>query len=819
VLGVFLFAWVVFPLAMIVLCLGAGLALRRVSGASALPLVLVLPAGLAVLVVLCGLLCYFKGTAQLAGPACAVVGVGGLLVGRAALGEIRARGLGGVDRWALVAGLGAWAVFAAPIVLSGKPGFTGYAHIVDISYELDLSAHFAHAGRATDPTVASSAYQTVLNKYLASGYPGGGPWTLGALSNLTPIDLSWLYQPFLAFVAAMSSLSMYRLLAGVVPSRGVRALGAFIASQANVLAAYGMTGGIKELCTSSFLLLSAALFAEAFPRMRPGRGVVAIPVALAATLASLSLTTLPWLGVLAVGVALTAIAFGRARLAAFVAGLQMAASFVVLSLPTLAAGLKLLPVVSGSGPVDLGNLSQAMPAIASAGVWISGDYRFPQYAHRGLSEAIAVLVLVLAAIGLVHAIRRRAWSVAWLGAAGAIALYYVAHRYGPWIQFKADCISSPIALLLAFAGVGQLMRVGRRLRSARPRLGRVSLVALPALPAAVVVFGVLAGSALLYHNTTLAPYERLHNLEAIGGRFAGQGPTLTPDFEEYAEYYLRDDDQTSMVNGPTLGVRVGVNREAEPGGIFEYDLDEFSLSWLEGFHTIVMRRDPLSSRPPSNYRLVYLSRWYEVWQRSSPASGVRVHLVAPSGTHRAAFCAGVRTAARGAGAAAQIAYTTPPSGYRQLDSSDMKLTRSFLPEGGPIHAVGRGRATGEAVITRAGAYELFLGGSIGRPVDVRIDGRRVGGVAYQISYPDQWVLIGLQRLTAGRHRVELTRGGFSFHAGNGNGEDGLNRTIGPLDIVPAGGDIATVHYASSNAFQQVCRSSQPLRWVEVVRAS
>ena len=40
----------------------------------------------------------------------------------------------------------------------------------------------------------------MLNKYLASGYPGGGQWTLGALSNLTPVDLSWLYQPFLAFL-------------------------------------------------------------------------------------------------------------------------------------------------------------------------------------------------------------------------------------------------------------------------------------------------------------------------------------------------------------------------------------------------------------------------------------------------------------------------------------------------------------------------------------------------------------------------------------------------------------------------------------------
>ena len=805
-LGVFLFAWIVFPLLAALLCLGAGLGLRRVTGPASVPLLLILPAGLAVLVVLCGLLCYYAGTAPLAAPACAVVGLVGLYAGRRTLADLKIRGNGAIDRWALLAAFGAWAVIAAPIVLSGKPGFTGYAHIVDTSYELDLAVHLAHSGRSI-PAAETSAYQVVLHKYLGTGYPGGGPWTLGALSNLTPIDLSWLYQPFLAFVAAMSALSLYSLLGRLVVPRGIRALGAFVAAQANVLTGYALTGGIKELCTSCFLLLTGALLAHVAPRLRPGRGLVAVPVALAATLASLSLVTLPWLAILAVGVCLTVVAFGHGRLSALLGSAQMALLFVLFSLPTFAASLKLLPAVGGSGPVELGNLSAPLPGISAAGIWISGDYRYPQDAHRTLSEVLAVVVMALAAVGLVHAIRRRAWSVVWLGIAGAVSLYYVAHRYGPWIQFKADCVTAPISLLLAFAGIGALMRIGPR----RLPLG--------ALPAAVVALGVLAGSALLYHNITLAPYERLHNLEEIGKRYAGQGPTLTPDFEEYAEYYLRDDDQTSMVNGPTLGLRPEVNRAAEPGGIYAYDLDEFSLGWLESFRTIVMRRDPLASRPPSNYRLVYLSRYYEVWQQTGPVTSVRAHVVAPAGVRTASFCGGVEAASRAAGAGAQIAYTTPPLGYVQLDSSDMSLSRAFLPSGGPILATGAGRATSEQPIANAGLYELFLGGSFGRPVDVRIDGRLAGRAAYQISYPDQWLLLGTYRLSAGVHRFELTRGGFSLHAGNGNGVDGFNRTVGPLDVVPVGRDIATVHYASPSAFAEVCRSAEPLRWVEVVRAS
>ena len=646
----------------------------------------------------------------------------------------------------------------------------------------------------------------MLVKYLDSGYPGGGQWTLGALSNLMPVDLSWLYQPFLAFLSAMSALSLYSLLGCLIEARAMRALGAFVAAQPNILIAYALAGGIKELSTSCFLLLLGALFAQALPRLAPGRAVLAIPIALSATLASLSLTTLPWVGVFSVGVCLTALAFGRERVRVALGCAQIAVLAFALSLPTLAASLKLLPVVKGSGPLELGNLTAPIPAIASAGVWISGDYRFPQYAHRGLGDVVTIVVLLLVVCGLIFAVRRRAWSVAWLGVAGAVALYYVAHRYGPWIQFKAVCLTAPISLLLAFAGIGALMRIGRH-----------AIVGV--LPALVIAAGVLGGNALAYHDVTLAPYGRLHDLEYIGERFAHQGPTLTPDFEEDAEYYLRDDDQTSMVNGPTLGLRPGVNRAAEPGGIFAYDMNEFAIGWLEPFRTIVMRRNPLASRPPSNYRLVYLSRYYEVWQREQPASTVYAHVpVADTAADRhPAVCAEVLASARGAGPSARIAYMPAPHGYVQLDSSNTILSGAFEASGGPIIAGGAGRATREQVIPAAGRYDFFLAGSFGRPVNVSVDGHLVGTAAYQASYPAEWLLIGSRQLSAGVHGVSITRGGVSLHPGNGDGVDLFNRSIGPLVITPARPSMPVLRYSSVLEFQRVCRSSQPLRWVEVVR--
>jgi hypothetical protein len=807
VIGVFLLAWAVFPALALVLAGGAGLALRRLAGASAVPALLVLPAGAAVLVVLCGLFCYYASLAPLAGPACVLVALAGLTLERRALSRLLARRLRGLDLWALAAALGAFSVLAAPVVLSGKPGFTGYAHIVDTSYQFDLAAHFAHSGRSI-PTVANSAYQTVLIKYLGTGYPGGGQWTLGALSNLMPVDLSWLYQPFLAFLAAMSALSLYALLGRVLDPRPLRALGAFVAAQANALLGYAYAGGIKELTMSCFLLALAALMAQVLERPRPGRSMLAIPFALAATFASLSLTTVPWLGVLGAGTALSVLVFARGRLAAGMATVQIAALAAVLSLPTLAVSFKLLPLATGTGLVELGNLSQPVPTIVAAGVWIGGDYRYPQFAHHVPSEVMAIVVLALGACGLVYALRRRAWSVAWLGLAGVIAVLYVEHRYGPWIQFKADCVTSPIALLMAFAGTGALMRLSRR-----------TLVG--ALPALVVAAAVLTGSALIYHDTTLAPYSRLHDLEYIGQRFAGQGPTLTPNFEEYAEYYLRDDDQDSMVNGPRLELRPGVDREAEPGGTWSYDLDEYTLNFVESFRTIVMRRDPLASRPPSNYRLVYQSGYYQVWQRDQLAARVAAlePLVDPVHGQYAAVCARLAAAARRVGRDARLAYMPAPSGYLQLDNSDLRLSGGLAPSGGVILATGPGRAVRRQRVPLAGRYDLFIEGSYGRPVDVYIDGRHVASAAYQVSYPAAWIQIGSKWLSAGLHEIELRRGGVSLHAGNGDGVDPFNRTIGPLVLMPAQASVPALRRAPVSQLRSLCRAPAPPRWIEVERSA
>ena len=170
-----------------------------------------------------------------------------------------------------------------------------------------------------------------------------------------------------------------------------------------------------------------------------------------------------------------------------------------------------------------------------------------------MTHRLDVFVIVFAVLGILFALGRRRWVLAFLGIGAPIALaYYVAHS-SAWLQFKSFTITGVFALTLAFAGVAALHENRRR---------GISLLGW--LAAAVIAGGVLYGNAIVYHDTTLAPAARYHDLAAIGKRYAGQGPALFPGFDEYAEYFLREEQATSTVEPAhgELGLAPGVT---EPG--------------------------------------------------------------------------------------------------------------------------------------------------------------------------------------------------------------------------------------------------------------
>ena len=155
----------------------------------------------------------------------------------------------------------------------------------------------------------------------------------------------------------------------------------------------------------------------------------------------------------------------------------------------------------------------------------------------------------------------------------------------------------------------------------------------------------LASDALQYHSSDLAPTARYEELASIDSRFAGRGPTLFTDFDEYSMYELRDLD----VGGPdfvyppaALAAAAGRVRRSE------CELDRVSPSALLAYPLIVTRRDPLASRPPAAYRLLWQGSYYQVWGRRAGAPAALAH-VALAGSP-AAQCARIGRLAPRAGA-------------------------------------------------------------------------------------------------------------------------------------------------------------------------
>jgi len=87
---------------------------------------------------------------------------------------------------------------------------------------------------------------------------------------------------------------------------------------------------------------------------------------------------------------------------------------------------------------------------------------------------------------------------------------------------------------------------------------------------------------------------------------------------------------------------------------------------------------------------------------------------------------------------------------------------------GVVGALGAGTLHGE-LAAPAGRYRVWVRGSFGRGVDVRLDDRSVGR-AEDVQTREQMALAGETELGGGSHQVALVRSGPGLSPGNGRDE-------------------------------------------------
>src|SRR2546423_3925976 len=280
-------AWLLFPLVLLAVCGGCGLLVERLGGLR-LPGALVPSVGLATVIVLATALTYKSATAGLAPPVVVLVALVGYVAG---WGRLRASS---PNRWAIGVAAGLFAIYAAPVVLTGQATFLGYFFLNDTSVHFAIVDQLSSHGRDLSG-VPVSALRAIVEEYLANGYPVGAHAGLAAVRPLVGQDVAWVYQPYLAVMLSFAGLALHAVLGRVGESHRLRALAAFVAGQAGLVYAYYMQGSIKELAGLWVVVVAVPLV---FATLAPGRGVrrvIPIGVVAAAGLEVLNAAIAPWL--------------------------------------------------------------------------------------------------------------------------------------------------------------------------------------------------------------------------------------------------------------------------------------------------------------------------------------------------------------------------------------------------------------------------------------------------------------------------------------------------------------------------------------------
>ncbi len=810
-IGSFLSAWVLFPLVLLAASVGCGLLVRRIAGGTPSRL-LVAPTGFALVVVICAFACSYEKSAPAAGVIVSVVAIVGFAL------EARTKHLHlprprfGPWVWPVVAALVAFTAVGGPVFLTGSVSWTGYTRIVDLAFQFDFAQHLAEAGRAS-PAKGDSSYNIVVAKLIGIGYPGGAQATLGAMAMLIRTNIAWCYQAFLAFATAMGALAIFSILGRVTRNGFMRCIGAAVAIQPTVLYAYGLAAGIKELTTSALLMVVVALLVERLPGDGPRRSVVPAAVAISATFATFSLGIAPWLGLLLVGALVVSLARSPGSRRLVLEGWAvLTVVTIAISLPTIITAAKLASVAGAAvgGVVDLGlgNLAAPVSKWASAGVWLTGDYRFP-LTHTTPSHVLDLIVIALAIVGVLAAVLRRRWMIVVVGVMTPIALYYFVEHSTAWIQFKAFTVTGVFAVLLAFAGAAALQASSSRWWSA---LGWVA--------ALVVTGGVLYGNALVFHDTTLAPGARYHDLASIAKRYAGQGPALDPYFDEYAEFFLRSEKATSIVDPAnfTFQVRPGV----APGGMsFGWDLNQLVPGYLESFPLIIQPSSPTTSRAPSNYDLIEQTRYFDIWRQTRSSNTIIEHAPLSNLPHERTpqMCHHLAVIARRGGPNAKVAYTK--TSVAAVANPATGTHPSYWKALGPssLAAYGAGTVRMTVDIPSTGRYSIWLQGSVGRPLTLYIDGKRWASIGYEERYPNLFLPVTTGTLRAGKHTLRLVRGGGSLHPGSGDAtvETG-GRTIGAVVFAHDPSTANRVYVAPASQAERICNAPVGYSWLELLNA-
>jgi hypothetical protein len=240
------------------------------------------------------------------------------------------------------------------------------------------------------------------------------------------------------------------------------------------------------------------------------------------------------------------------------------------------------------------------------------------------------------------------------------------------------------------------------------------------------------------------------------------------------------------------------------------DLDQFRLSGILVYKTIVLARSPSESRPPSVYRLVWSGRYYDVWQRPDVYPRILEHLplgnsVQPGGV---AACDEVHQLARVAGPAGRLV-APPRTPNVVVGFAGLPLPDGWTSDaGGHLFPTRAGTIATDFTVPTPGRYGLWIGGSFRDSLRIYVDGRLVASARDRLTDLG-YEPLGSAVLSAGAHRLVLRYGGPGLLPGSGGNQFGL----GPVVLSRDPEDVPVASVPSARA-RTLC--GRNLDWIEAL---
>lgn len=792
----FLANTLLYPCALAVLCLGAGLLADR-AGGRMLPAPLLLSVGAASLIAISQLSTYVAFLAPATPYLMAAVAAAGLWLARPRLMALVARGR--AQRWGVAGPPIVYLLALAPVLLAGRATFSSFMALGDSAVHLIGADYLIEHGQSYGHLDLGNSYGQFINDYYNTSYPSGADTLFGGSARLLGLPLIWAFQPFIAFMLATAYGPAW-LLARRIGLRGAWAgLAALCAVLPALVYGYQLIGSIKEI-TALSMLLSAGCLVGARPGWLRGGPGASVPLALvlAGGISALGVAFGVW--TLAVIAVLACLLVREVATRAVTVGGALALSAVgavtgtLAALPTwtnLSGSLRVATnIASTSNP---GNLRAPLHAIEVFGIWLDGSYKLaPTGGALSLTHGLIVLGALAALVGAGWLIRARALALAGWFTLVLLAWLVVSQSVTTWANAKTLMLTSPIVVLLAWAGVAAVRdHPWRAVRSLAAPVGLLLLA------------GTLLSDAMQYQSSDLAPTARYREMASLDARFGGRGPALVTDFDEYAMYELRHLD----VGGPNFVYPPPALAAAAGGYGSPVALDRVAPAALLGYPLIITRRDPSASRPPAAYRLLWRGSYYETWGREPHATPALLHSVLTGGVR--SQCAEIGALAAGR-TGTLVGAPTP-------EVVALPLAAAARPRGWGRQRAGlvmrrAGRLALSFDLPARGEWQLWVRGQIMPAVGVSIDGRLVESIAGQLSgnslVPDTVPPVRLV-LAAGPHTLSVTRPAVTLAPG-----DKGSAVLDSIFLTRGGAERPQLAIAPATAWRTLC--ARRYQWVELL---